>query len=164
QVVDAVAVCPAGPEVDAVLVGPPPHRVALAAGPDELAGQPTGEGAPLLGVPGGHVVVERELVGQRTDEVGRRRCGQHDRPAGIANHAQTAQATPGATKGRWRDRPFALPLTGRRGDSVTHRCTENYSTPDRFICPTHFPDMNYHPWRWTCASSTPLSRSPIMAR
>src|SRR5207302_7913224 len=38
----------------------------------------------------------------------------------------------------------SLDADGEEGDSVTHRCTEAYSTPARVICPTHFLDTGYH--------------------
>ena len=66
-----------------MLLGPRPDRGELARGPHERA-----DDRPVVGavgvdaVAGRHDVVEAEPVGQRLDEVVRRRGRQHDRPPG----------------------------------------------------------------------------------
>ena len=83
QVVDRVGVGEALGEVDVLAGRPLLDRRELAARPDEVARDRAVEPAVLVDrVARGDDVVEAQLVGERLDEVVRRRRREHDRPAG----------------------------------------------------------------------------------
>ena len=83
RVVEAVGVRPALGEIDSVMISPVLDRRELSRRPDERAIESSVVVAVGVdGVAGRDCVIETQSIGQRLDEVVRRRGGQHDRPAG----------------------------------------------------------------------------------
>ena len=149
RVVHAVGVGVALGEIDAVLVGPVANRFELAGRPDERPGERAvvGVAVALDAVPGRHDVVEPQPIGERLDEVVRRRRRQHDRTTGLAmrlehrlgerlhqSHQLIGDAVGGCRARPHGDRPLAKvtawrasAIDGNVSPTVLNRLKRNFS-------------------------------------